>query len=224
MEHLSGEILARLVDEAPDPVERAHLQVCPACAAELAALRDQREGLGRLTALRPALDDWEVLEARLVSEGLIRSRQRWGSGLAMTPSWMRAAAALLLFVGGGALGAGLARRSSAPGQEALAPAFARMASQVSTSQDAAELVRVTERQYMDALLRYRQLVEVEGGEDLLVDPESRFAALEYLVAAGQAAVRQAPADPFLNGVLASALAERQAVLRRISTGSADNWF
>jgi hypothetical protein len=128
-------------------------------------------------------------------------------------------------MGGSAFGAGLARRTGgAAGEEALAPAFARVASQVVSSQDAAELVRVTERQYMDALLRYRQLVEGESGEEMIVDPESRFAALEYLVAAGQAALRQAPADPFLNGVLASALAERQAVLRRISTGSADNWF
>jgi hypothetical protein len=43
------------------------------------------------------------------------------------------------------------------------------------------------------------------------------------VAASQAAVRQAPADPFLNGLLASTLAEREATLRKISSGG-DNWF
>jgi len=36
-------------------------------------------------------------------------------------------------------------------------------------------------------------------------------------------VRQAPADPFLNGLLASTMAEREATLRRISS-SQDNWY
>ena len=227
MEHLSAESLARLVDEAPTEAEEIHLRDCAACRAELVALVEQTEGLARLTALRPALDDWATLEARLVSEGLIRNRFGGGvgNGLAVTPAWMRAAAALLIFVGGSAFGAGVARRSGSSAEaDALGPLFASIASETRTSQQAGDLVQITERQYMDALLRYRQLVEVEGGDALVADPASRFAALEYLVAAGQAALRQAPADPFLNGVLASAMAERQAVLRRISTGSADNWF
>ena len=88
---------------------------------------------------------------------------------------------------------------------------------------AAQAVRSAELTYVNALTRYRQLVEQEGGDDVLGDPSSRFAALEYLVAASQAAVRQAPADPFLNGLLASTLAERDVTLRRISTRQ-DNWF
>jgi hypothetical protein len=66
-------------------------------------------------------------------------------------------------------------------------------------------------------------VEIEGGGEALSDPATRYAALDYLVTAGQLAVRQAPTDPFLNGFLASAIAERQAVLRRISSGP-ENWF
>ena len=71
--------------------------------------------------------------------------------------------------------------------------------------------------------RYRQLLEADAGGDIGGDPRSRYAALEYLVAASQAAVRQAPADPFLNGLLASTLAERETALQRISTRT-DNWF
>jgi hypothetical protein len=57
----------------------------------------------------------------------------------------------------------------------------------------------------------------------MVDPISRYAALEHLVSVSQAAVRQAPGDPFLNGFLASAIAERDAALRVVSAGQ-DNWF
>jgi len=88
---------------------------------------------------------------------------------------------------------------------------------------AAQAVRAAEEMYVNALSRYRLLLEREGGDDVLGDPNSRYAALEYLVAASQAAVRQAPADPFLNGLLASTLAERDVTLRRISTRQ-DNWF
>jgi hypothetical protein len=92
-----------------------------------------------------------------------------------------------------------------------------------TVEEAAGAVRLAEERYVAALSRYRQLLVRHGGEGGVGDPASRFAALEYLVAAGQAAVRQAPADPFLNGLLASALAEREATLRTISADG-DGWF
>ena len=78
---------------------------------------------------------------------------------------------------------------------------------------------------MEALVRYRQLSTEPGTEESAGDPAARYAALEYLVQAGQVAVRQAPADPFLNGLLASAQAEQQAVYRRISgVAQQDGWF
>lgn len=225
MDHLSPETLARLVDEAPSPEERLHLAACAACAAELRALREQTEALADLPDLRPPVGDWEVLQARLVSEGLVRRRTGVADGLAVTPGWMRAAAAVLLFVGGTVVGAGVARQGVGAGPDPAGPvASAGALALVSTSEEAAELVRAAERTYMDALLRYQQLAEAEGRDDTPADPASRYAALEYLVAAGQAAVRQAPADPFLNGLLVSAMAERQSVLRRISSGRPDDWF
>lgn len=225
MEHLSPESLARLVEEFPGAEELLHLESCAECRAEAAAYRQQTEDLGRLPDLRPPVEDWDILEARLVSEGLVRRRSALPKGLAMTPGWMRAAAACLLFLSGAGVGAGAAHKIATPsGAEDLEPAFVSVASRVSSSSEAAALVGVTERQYMDALLRYHQIVDTESGGSSAVDPESRYAALEYLVAAGQAALRQAPADPFLNGVLASTLAERQAALRRISTARPDNWF
>ena len=101
MEHLSLENLARLVDEAPTPGERDHLDACKACTAELAALREQTQELGALPELLPPMGDWRVLEARLRSEGLIEDAGLFRRlGLAQTPPWMKAAAAVLLFLGG----------------------------------------------------------------------------------------------------------------------------
>jgi hypothetical protein len=89
-------------------------------------------------------------------------------------------------------------------------------------EEAARLVQSAEDSYIDAIGRYNELVQIEGGADF-ADPATRFAALDNLVTAGRAALRLAPADPFLNGFLVSLTAERQAQLRRISSGP-DNWF
>jgi hypothetical protein len=232
MKHLNIEILARLVGEAPSPEEERHLDSCSACRLELRALQEQTESIGCLPDLRPPAGDWEALEARLVSEGLIRS-----SGLARrAPSWrssgwMQAAAALVLFMGGAALGRGAPAsgpgndfaQGSPPGDLELIPVGIQ-GQPVSNLADAADAVNLAERQYMDALLQYRQILDSQGDPTIVGDPTVRFAALEAIVAAGRAAVQQAPADPFLNGVLVSALAERQSLLRTASLTPGDRVF
>ena len=82
--------------------------------------------------------------------------------------------------------------------------------------EAADAVNLAERLYIDALVQYRQILDAQGEPSLIGDPTSRVAALEGIVAAGRAAVQQAPADPFVNGVLLQALAEREAILRNAS--------
>lgn len=232
MGHLTTESLARIVSEAPSSEEREHLDSCSSCQAELRALKEQTEALGAMPDLRPPTGDWEALEARLVSEGLVRSgddvfrRSRWGSS-----GWLQAAAALVLFVGGTALGTLWARdslglgpaQSGPPSGLELVP-VGGSAQPASTLAEAAEVVRLAERQYMDALVQYRQLVDAQGEPSFIGDPISRFAALEGIVAAGRAAVQQAPADPFVNGVLVSALAEREAILRNASLTRGDGVF
>ena len=93
MGHLTLEALARLVSEAPTPEEERHLEACSACQSELEALQVQTESIGSLPDLRPPAGDWEALEAKLGSEGLIRSsafgaqeRRSWSSGSAK--SWV----------------------------------------------------------------------------------------------------------------------------------------
>jgi len=214
MEHLTTETLARLIDDEPQPTEQAHLAACEACAMELAALRDQTEALSTLPEIMPPLGDWEVIEARLRSEGLVKDPTPLSKlGLARTPSWMPAAAAVVLFLAGTATGAGVVSR----GNDATATTVA------TTVDEAASAVRDAEDRYVQAVSNYRALLADDGMDDPGADPYTRYAALEHLVSVSQAAVRAAPGDAFLNGFLASALAERDAVARQVSL-TEDDWF
>ena len=224
MEHLISETLARLVDELPTAAEREHLEACDACAAELEALRRQSELLGRLPDLRPSPADFDAIEARLSSEGLIQVGSRAGyPELAVTPRWMRRAAAIAVFAAGGLTGAGVMARLGPDRDE---PAGFAAAQQPADAQAALASVEQAERDYVAALVQYRQMAAAPEIDGPAGDPTARYQALDYLVRAGQVAVRQAPADPFLNGLLASALAEQQAVSRRISNNGTrqDGWF
>lgn len=217
MEHLTTETLARLVEGSPQPAERKHLEGCEACSAELAGLREQTEMLAALPEIMPPKGDWQVLEARLRSEGLVKGPGLFQKlGLARTPSWMPAAAALVVFLSGTVTGAMATNRGSADGAD-------EVSDEVASVDEAATAVRIAEQEYITAVSNYRQMLAREGVDDVLGDPISRYAALQHLVSVSQAAVRQAPGDPFLNGFLASALAERDAAARMVSA-SDDNWF
>lgn len=194
---------------------------------ELDALREQTEALGRLPALRPPAGDWEALKARMVSEGLVDGRPGLATRLATTPGWMKVAAAVLLFLGGtftGTVATGSPLGSALAGSPVVGIPAVQADAPVATVEEAAQRVRILERQYMDALVQLRQLEGAREAPGSTLDPESRLAALEYMARAGQAALREAPADPFLNGMLATTMAEREAVLRRIASTDDGRWF
>lgn len=217
MEHLSPERLSALVDEEPTVPECIHLASCRSCTSELDALRGQSVALKALPELLPPRGDWDSLEAELRAEGLINSftlSNRPGFG--RIRGRMKSVAMLLLFLAGAGSGA------LVTGLQAPDRAEAKV-TPIVTVQDAATAVRLAEQRYASALSEYRQLLAAGGGEGLDIDPVNRFAALEHLVQVSQAAVRQAPGDPFLNGFLASAMAERDAAFRLVSSGR-DDWF
>lgn len=234
MEHLSLEALARLVDETPFRSERRHLARCPDCSGELERLREQTEALGSLPDLRPAPGDWPALEARLEREGLLRGSNPADAVIRLIDrrrGWMQAAAALVLFLAGGLSGAVLASAEWGlqAGSEQVAsgemPASGvspagLTGEEPATPEEAAEVVRLAEQQYRDAMLRYRALTRgPEAGTPM--DPR-RLAVIDAMVAMGQAAVQEAPDDPFLNGFLVSAVAEREAALNALFA-SADRY-
>src|SRR4051812_1141985 len=110
MSHLSTDRLAALGDEAPTPVEAAHLAACEACAREHAAYRalvtmahEERGAIGipltRFEAIASALaaDQVDVAPAAHSEARHLRTRS-----FLSTP--MRAAAGFLLLAGGAAVG------------------------------------------------------------------------------------------------------------------------
>lgn len=224
MGHLTLEVLARLVDEEPTPGEREHLSSCLHCTAELAAMRDQSEALGGLPDVRPPQGDWEVLEARMVSEGIIEKASWPYRPLAATPGWLQVAAGMVLFLGGLGLGTGMASENPAEPTLSSLSELVPVSSPVEPANldQAEDAVRLAERDYREALFQYRQIRAQHDASFHAADPAERFAALDALVATSQAAVREAPADPFLNGVLISAIAEREAALRRVS--GEEDWY
>jgi len=227
MKHLTPETLARLVDEAPTPEEEAILREDPAAAAELRALKEMRTALAGLPALRPPVGDWEGLEGRLGEEGLLRA----GGGGSRSPfipsTFGGIAAGLLLFVLGAGTGSAFSHREGPEGAGAEpaggVAALLQAAETAATVEEAEEAVRMAERPYLSALARYHELSE-SSRRSPAVDPATRVAALEAILAASQAAVRKAPGDPFLNGILMSTSAEREAVLQRLPPRPRDHWF
>ncbi|HSG47225.1 MAG TPA: hypothetical protein VLA43_05330, partial [Longimicrobiales bacterium] len=141
MEHLTRESLARLVDEGPRAEEAQHLATCLVCTSELEALRAQTRALGSLPEIRPPLGDWEVLEARLRSEGLIKTPSLLERlSLAHTPPWMRTAAAIALFLGGTGVGAAFTSGTQAGGHTVDALGQTALFSSATNIDDAATAV------------------------------------------------------------------------------------
>jgi hypothetical protein len=228
MEHLNLEALGGLVDEAPTAAEADHLDRCGRCASELDALRRQTAALGALPDVRPPRGDWEGVEARLLGEGMIRADEDSLSltrRVAAATPWLRRAAAVAVFLTGAATGAGVtARVARAPADEGSNGTESVELASITDPGTALAQVQDAERAYIGALAHYRQLISARDGNEVMGDPDTRYAALEQVVRAGQAAVSQAPADLFLNGLLASALAERAAHRQLAPSASQDGWF
>ncbi|MEN8374220.1 MAG: hypothetical protein ABFS34_02095 [Gemmatimonadota bacterium] len=225
MQHLTDEVLARLVDETASPAESDHLEGCDRCSQVLAELRRQTAALAALPPLDPPADEWSRVQARLGTEGLIRTetparavRAPWASGIA-------AAAALVAFLLGGLGGFAVRGADSEPeGQSALPRVTTVRPSGTLTPvslDEAAGDVQIAEAQYLSALDRYNELAgaQVETG-----DPLARLAALESIVASSRAALNEAPYDPVFNGWYLNATSQRNAMFRQMSTQDADPWY
>jgi hypothetical protein len=225
MQHLTDEVLARLVDEKASPAELDHLEGCDRCSQFLAELRRQTAALAALPPLDPPVDEWSRVHARLDAEGLIRTETRARNVRAPWASGFAAAAALVAFLLGGLGGFAVRGAAPEPGQQSALPRVTTerpsgMVTPVSLDEAAGD-VQIAEAQYLNALDRYNELAgaQIETG-----DPLARLAALESIVASSRAALNEAPYDPVINGWYLNATSQRNAMFRQISTQDADPWY
>ncbi|HEX6964832.1 MAG TPA: hypothetical protein VF166_03460 [Gemmatimonadaceae bacterium] len=247
MLHLDPERLAALADDEPTAAEAAHLSECAECARERDASRAIIELAARQhsAVVPPSLVEWTALSARLREEGLVTSG---GSRSRITRLWSRpwlnAAAAVLLVVGGGAVGrwsAGIHAGAATPGavQSPNAPdRDAQMANAQRTpgstggvltsnalspdsvlsfhsTDEALETMRVAERTYRGAMA---YIAAQDTSADAQPDParyRARLAALDRMSGAALAAVNEAPHDPVINQYYLSTVSARQATLRQL---------
>jgi len=246
MSHLTLETLARLLDDAPDPTESGHLDICEQCRTELEALRADAAALHALPDPEPPIAQWIALEHRLKAEGLMR-------GTSWTATIVRLAAVLVIFVLGSVVGGLVMRQqqgaryatTSSPNvtlpvrgtqdpvtqpetvYAAPAPAATLASTQPAPSntrpaanaEEAVTRLRDAERAYLAALNRYSDF-SARGDN---TDPLARLAALESIVATTRAALGQAPADPVINGYHLTAVAQRDATLRQLAA-SGQTWY
>jgi hypothetical protein len=230
MSHLHPERLAALADGEPSAAEATHLSSCSACEREIAAHRrllmlawQERE------TLSAPLASWDAIAAAARMEGLIhdeRPAQR-APALRVTRRF-QAAAAIVLLVGGMAIGR-LALPEFAGSETATTtPSDARLASNADTMitfRSPAEAFFVLERAERD----YRLAIMYLSGQDTVTrvadDPaiyRARLAALEEMNDVALDAVHQAPQDPLMNRLYLSTLGARDATLRQLGEKLPEN--
>ncbi|HEY8832211.1 MAG TPA: hypothetical protein VIM21_06855 [Gemmatimonadaceae bacterium] len=155
------------------------------------------------------LNNWRTISARAREEGLIRESQS-RSWVASQP-WMQAAAAILLLVGGIAIGrTTIGIPSSSPASSvAVAPATSTDASFASVDDASTTLQRaLTEYQNASAY------IAAHSSGPTTVDSSNiyrtRLAALDTVNTAMESALRTAPHDPLINQYYLATMGARVA--------------
>jgi hypothetical protein len=227
MLHLDPERLAALADDEPTPAETAHLAACAECERERAAHREllTLAAAERSAVLARPLTDWGTLSARLREEGLVRETGAVGasrSRFRMRP-WMRAAAAVLIALGGVAVGRATAGIPIGGGSGPVGDGGAGVAVRDGDTThafvslgDAMEMMRRSERDYRLAaayVAAHDSGSASRGGVDVY---RARLAALDRVSDAALEAVNEAPADPVINQYLLSARTARAVTLQQLN--------
>jgi hypothetical protein len=98
--------------------------------------------------------------------------------------------------------------------------MAASASRARTPDEAARFVRDAEGAYLAAMTRLAELTAAQSS-----DPAVRLATLDGIVVTTAAALERSPADPVINGYHLAARAQRDALLRTVSSSPAqDPWY
>jgi hypothetical protein len=228
MSHLSTDRLAALGDEAPTPVEAAHLATCDVCAREYAAYRalvtlahEERGAIGipltRFEAIASALATEKVVASPAARVTDQRARPR---AFLRTP--MRAAAGFLLLAGGAIAGRVSAGAPPIPFSARNVPTVATTIPRADSAnfasiEQARDAQLHSEALYQQAAAYLAEHDTTGVGEGSPVAYRSRLAALDQVISTTREAMRQAPHDPVINGYYLTTLGQREATLRQLNT-------
>jgi hypothetical protein len=181
---------------------------------------------------QPPLNEWRTIAARAREEGLIRESQssrRWAS----SQPWLQSAAAVLLLVGGIAIGrATIALPSATQGLAGSATPPATTASTAGTSRPSsgatsgnatfasADEASAALNQAVDAYQRASEFLAARntslGNGDSLAMYSARAAALDKIENATVSALRTAPHDPMLNQYYLATMGARVATQQMVA--------
>ncbi len=169
---------------------------------------------------QPPLNDWRTIAARAREEGLIResSSGGWASG----QPWMRAAAAVLLLVGGIAIGRatiGLPSATASTGavnvsSPSTTPTIAE-ASFASVEEASASLDRAA-RDYERASRFLAANNTSSSNKDSSAIYTARLAALDQMANATENALQTAPHDPVINQYYLATMGARVATQQMVA--------
>ncbi len=223
MQHLDSERLAAFDHEPFTAEELAHLAVCVSCRTERDEYAQLVAMVGSL-AFEATVDDgrrlvsWESIAAGLreapVPHHDIAPPRSVTSHVSATPWWgrssLRMAAAVALMAGGAALGRlSVTTVSIAAGSgDTLVAAVAEFAS----VGQATDVLTRAQREYERASLWLAANDSTPHDSDVY---RARLAALDQMMAASRAALRDAPQDPVLNQYYLAAFSAREATLQQL---------
>lgn len=236
-QHLDRNRFAALDHQAPTTDELAHLAACMVCRAErqaYVALQGMATSMAAPSAPdAPRLVEWEHLAAGLRVEGLLTSPLHVPAVTtpevsidvarhpqpvhASSPGWLRVAAALV-FAAGGALfgrwssGAPLMSIAATSGSPVSATLVSDRDNAFASVQQASEVLYRAQRDYEQASLW------LAANDTTIHDSgvyRARLAALDQMMTASRAALREAPQDPVLNHYFLAAYTAREATLQAL---------
>ena len=243
--HLDDERLAALDHDAPTPNELAHLAGCTVCRTERQAYLSLQLMAGTMGALHhadgPRLTEWERLADGLRRDGLlhptlvpehdgpfvVRTIASAPTPLVAplesrptrltTPVWLRSAAAIVLMAGGAMFGR---LSTGAPLLSNGGPSYrSPVTSATPTSDDGFGSVQQASEVLYRAQRDYERASLWLAGHDTTVHDSdvyrARLAALDQMMAASRAALRDAPQDPVLNQYFLAAYTAREATLQAL---------
>jgi hypothetical protein len=168
------------------------------------------------------LNEWRTIAARAREEGLIRESQSrsWVAG----QPWMRAAAAVLLLVGGIAIGRTTSALPSSdqPGENSAAPTASSAPAVTVTSASFASVddASATLERALADYQRASAFLAANSSGATTVDSSriytARLAALDKVGNAMESALRTAPHDPVINQYYLAAMGARVATQQMVA--------